>query len=421
MAFNSQFESSSPIGGGIELTGLKKDGSSFYINVQSALSHESGQLVGYQSVIRDITKEIMDEKAIVAERDKAQRYLDIAGAIIVVLDRDGVVTLINQEGSEVLGCPIDGVIGKNWIDNYIPHSSQAMAKEDFSILLDGKQSSRETREIPILTLNGYERIVEWRDSAIFDPGGNVIGVVSSGVDITDRKQAEENLKSTADTARLYLDIMGHDIRNHLQAIVMGTDIMSHIEFSVEIQPIYELIVESVISSQRLINQVQATRDLLSTPLEIVSLSTIFNDFTEHIHEVYDDTTFHIESTVQNGKVLADHYLKILFENLVDNAVNHNPNKDRVVWIYLAEMNNGYLFSVKDNGTGITDLRKESLFDPGRRYGGVGIHQVKNIVEKYSGMISVGDRVRGDSSQGASFDVWIPMHKDVHNGEMHYGK
>jgi len=412
--FITSVDSTKTASDGIELTGLKRDGSSFYINIQNSIVYEYEQPIGYQSVIRDVTQEKLAEIAILDERDKAQRYLDIAGAIIVVVDRDGIVELINRKGSEILGCSIDRVVGKNWIQNFIPQKSQNKARDDFSRLLEGVESAFRSKEGPILTKSGYEHIIEWRNSAIYDSEENIIGVVSSGVDITERKQAEDNLKNTADSARLYLDIMGHDIRNHLQAIVMGTDIMSHQDLSVEDVPIFELIVESVESSQKLIDQVQATRELLSTPLELVSLSEIFIEFTESVTKIFSDVDFHIESNVHNEFVLADQYLKVLCRNLVDNAVYHNPNTERSVWILLQKTKDGFLISVKDNGNGIPDSRKESLFDPGRRYGGVGIHQAKNIVEKYNGHISVADRVEGDPSQGTSFDVWIPKHKENQN-------
>jgi light-regulated signal transduction histidine kinase (bacteriophytochrome) len=233
-----------------------------------------------------------------------------------------------------------------------------------------------------------------------------------GRNVSERKKAEEDLKAAADSATLYLDIMGHDIRNHLQAIVMGTDILGHYELGAEVEPIFELVIESVQNSQKLIDQVQATRELLSTPLQRISLSDFFDEFTLRASELYSDVEFEINKEPKDAVVIADDYLRVLSRNLVDNAVKHNTNKDRNIWISLRELNNGYVISFQDNGSGITDERKQSLFDAGRRYGGVGIHQAKNIVKKYSGLISVGDRVAGDYSQGASFDVWLPKAKEA---------
>jgi signal transduction histidine kinase len=241
-------------------------------------------------------------------------------------------------------------------------------------------------------------------------------MVSVGRDISYRKKADDDLKSAADTAMLYLDIMGHDIRNHLQAIVMGTDIMTHCDLGADVEPVFELIVDSVENSQKLIDQVQATRELLSTPLERISLSEHLKDCANQAAEIYENVEFLITSETDTAEIIADEFLKVLCRNLVDNAVLHNTNKDRSVWITLSEANDGYALSVQDNGPGITDDRKESLFDPGRRFGGIGIHQAKKIVEKYGGLISVDDRVPGDYSRGASFSIWFPKAREESNGE-----
>ncbi|MDF1540245.1 MAG: hypothetical protein P1Q69_15230 [Candidatus Thorarchaeota archaeon] len=51
--------------------------------------------------------------------------------------------------------------------------------------------------------------------------------------------------------------------------------------------------------------------------------------------------------------------------------------------------------------------KESLFDPMRRFGGIGIHQVSRIVQKYQGKLSFGDRVVENRICGAEVSIWIP--------------
>ena len=71
---------------------------------------------------------------------------------------------------------------------------------------------------------------------------------------------------------------------------------------------------------------------------------------------------------------------------------------------------GYELTVSDNGPGIPDKQKTWLFDVDRRFGGVGLHQVKQIIEKYSGRIEVLDRIHGDPRQRAQFRIWLPKAK-----------
>ena len=66
-----------------------------------------------------------DEAAVVetvlrVERDRAQSYLDVASALLVILYADGTVGLLNRHGRDVLGDPRGELVGANWIDEVVP-------------------------------------------------------------------------------------------------------------------------------------------------------------------------------------------------------------------------------------------------------------------------------------------------------------
>jgi PAS domain S-box-containing protein len=527
----------------IETEGVRKDGSSFHFSVNNTLLIDDGNPVAYQAVIRDISREKEAEKAILEERDRAQLYLDVAGAMMVVLDSNGDVSLINRKGCEILGHNQEEIVGKNWFFNFIPESVREKTYQIYSQLMEGNNGEFAQNVNAIITSDGKERFIEWRNSVIRDEKGTPLGTISSGVDITERQKAEDallaekefaetaineqidtffvfdpftgkalrwnqafteisgysneeiaelktpdsyyskedlekasdiiqnvftegkatteielitksgeripfeyvvtaakdkdgevqflvsigrniterqiaddTLKSAAATANLYLDIMGHDIRNHLMAIVMGTEIMQNYELSPDLLEVYELIYESVMKSQRLINQVHATRELLTAPLVEQSFNSIVEHCISESKIKHASVEFYSDIKLADVVVQADEYLNVMILNLIDNAIIHNSSEEPQVWVSLFSDENGYTLSVCDNGPGIPDNRKESLFDPERRFGGVGVHQAKKIAEKYGGRISVQDRVEGESSQGACFKVWLP-NLDRTNGGM----
>ena len=80
------------------------------------------------AVVRDITDRKKMEEAVRRERDKAQSYLDIAGVMIVVIDRDQKIALANKKTCELLGCEERDIIGKNWFDTFIPEQERDMTK-----------------------------------------------------------------------------------------------------------------------------------------------------------------------------------------------------------------------------------------------------------------------------------------------------
>ena len=73
----------------------------------------------------------------------------------------------------------------------------------------------------------------------------------------------------------------------------------------------------------------------------------------------------------------------------------------------------YNVSIADNGQGLSPSFKDEIFNPEKRIGGVGLHLVYEILEKYDGSVRVLDRIEGESSMGAMFIVSLPKFPDSH--------
>jgi PAS domain S-box-containing protein len=134
------------------------------------------------------------EETLRRERDKAQKYLDVAGVILLVIDADERISLINKKGCDVLGYPEEEIIGKNWFDTFLPPWSRDAVKEAFASLMAGKIEPVEYLENPIITKKGEEKIIAWHNTVLRDGTGRILGTVSSGEDITERRKAEEELR-----------------------------------------------------------------------------------------------------------------------------------------------------------------------------------------------------------------------------------
>jgi PAS domain S-box-containing protein len=147
--------------------------------------------------LRTRTERKRAEEALRQERDRAQKYLDIAGVVIVAINAKGEVTLINRKGSEILGYEQEEIISKNWFDNFLPVS---IMKEEvrtvFHRLMASEIEPVEYYENPVLIKGGEERIIAWHNAILKDDEGNIIGTLSSGEDITERKRAEEALRES---------------------------------------------------------------------------------------------------------------------------------------------------------------------------------------------------------------------------------
>ena len=96
-------------------------------------------------------------KTVRQQADLAQQYLDIAGVIMVVIDRNQTVQLINKKGCEILGYSKEEIIGKNWFDTFIPKTQKDPVEKVFRKLMNGEITPVEYYENPILNRSGQER------------------------------------------------------------------------------------------------------------------------------------------------------------------------------------------------------------------------------------------------------------------------
>jgi PAS domain S-box-containing protein len=135
------------------------------------------------------------EATLQMERNRAQRYLDITPAIIIILDTRGDIMLLNERGAEILECDQDWAIGQNWFTTFLPERVRDEVRiQTFARLTTGETESLEHVEGVVLTGAGTEKIIRWHNTLLKDEAGRVTGILSSGEDVTVRRRAQEARK-----------------------------------------------------------------------------------------------------------------------------------------------------------------------------------------------------------------------------------
>jgi PAS domain S-box-containing protein len=181
--------------GAFEFRIVRPDGQVRHIYQRIEVSRDAtGRAVRMFGIMHDITERKRAEEALRRERDRTQQYLDIAGVMLVAIDTQGQVILANRKTSEVLGYEEQEVLGKNWFGNFVPRRIREGLLPVSHMLLSGDVKGVEYHENPILTKAGEERLILWHNTAIRDEAGHIVGHLSSGEDITERKRAEEALR-----------------------------------------------------------------------------------------------------------------------------------------------------------------------------------------------------------------------------------
>ncbi|MBF0383391.1 MAG: PAS domain S-box protein [Magnetococcales bacterium] len=125
---------------------------------------------------------------------EAQKYLTFAEAIILRLDITGKIILINHRGCQILGLPEHKIVGKDWFANFIPDSQRDFVRQIHNKIMGGEMEAHEYQESLVLSSNNEERIIYWHNIPELDKQGRIIGILSSGQDITGRKKMETALR-----------------------------------------------------------------------------------------------------------------------------------------------------------------------------------------------------------------------------------
>ncbi|MFX1439790.1 MAG: PAS domain S-box protein, partial [Promethearchaeota archaeon] len=166
-----------------------------------------------QSSIIDITEKRQAsqaqkraEEALRGERDRAQLYLDMAGVIFLVLNREAKITLLNRKGCEVFSCNPNDILGKSWFE-LVPERERIEVRAAFNQLMSGSLEEIERQERHIVTFNDEERLIEWSSVVLKDDEGQIIGLISSGEDITEKRWAETALKESEERYRTLVQSM----------------------------------------------------------------------------------------------------------------------------------------------------------------------------------------------------------------------
>jgi diguanylate cyclase (GGDEF)-like protein/PAS domain S-box-containing protein len=150
----------------------------------------TNELTGVVCTFADVTAAYAGERRLREERDRAQRYLEVASTLVVVLDHRGRVELINAQGCALLGFAEEELIGKDWFSTAVPPADRLDSRRAFLRLVSGVEAPADSLETCVVTRSGEARTIAWRNAILAGDDGAIVSVVRSGEDVTERRRAE---------------------------------------------------------------------------------------------------------------------------------------------------------------------------------------------------------------------------------------
>jgi PAS domain S-box-containing protein len=153
----------------------------------------------YQEVQQELAQRKAAQEALEAEHRFISAVLDTVGALVVVLDRRGRIVRFNKACEQTTGYSFDEVKNKHVWDLFVIPDEIEPVKALFGQMRAGQFPNK--FENYWLTRDGGRLLISWSNTALTDDEGVVKYVIATGVDITERKWAENALRESEEKFR----------------------------------------------------------------------------------------------------------------------------------------------------------------------------------------------------------------------------
>lgn len=242
--------------------------------------------------------------------------------------------------------------------------------------------------------DGAVRWVQTRQVPLRDEAGNLRHIVGISTDITVQKRREAEFETLNRIVR-------HDIRNDTSVILGWAELLGdHVdeEGTAHLEKIVsagEQIVELTDVAGTYAVAVAGRESMVVTP---VSLRPTLTDEILIRSETYPAAEISLVGEIPDVEVLAKELLQSVFRNLLNNAIQHNDKATPRVTLSCSTTEETVTVEVADNGPGIPEESKESVFGKGvsglaSSGSGVGLSLVRGLVDQYNGVFPSGTTIR----------------------------
>ena len=390
-----------------ESEAIRKDGTSFFVSLNSQFHYDSeGKIQGTEAFVRNITYRKNIEKALESSNQKISEILNSIQDDFYVLDHNWNFIYVSKIFASQINLKPEDFVGQN-IWKMFPKHVGTPFEENFKTAL-------EKREIKRFETHG-KYTDKWYNMTVF-PSSEGITVI--GTDITDRKQAEEKIESTMNRLRhsnkeleQFAYITSHDLREPLRMITSFLQLLER-RYKDKLDKDANEFIEFAVNGAKRLDAM--TNDLL----KYSKISSPKNNITPvDFEKVLEEALINLKVPIEESNAIITHeplpiingdiQLKVqLLQNIIGNAIKYRSQKTPEIHISAKKENNQYLFSIKDNGIGMSSKHLERIFTIFQRLHtheeyegtGIGLAIAQKIVHQQGGQIWA----ESDLGKGSTF-------------------
>jgi PAS domain S-box-containing protein len=401
------------MGSGLELSGLRKDGSEFPIEISlSPLDTEDDTFVS--AAIRDTS-----------DRKRAEeRFKDLLESApdAMVIVKDGRIVLINAQTERLFGYTRQELVGQ-WVEILVPDRfRRSHSRHRAGFFADPRPRGMGIGlELFGVRKDGTEFPIEISLSPLKTDGGTL---VSSAIrDITERKQLEWRMLEANRLKTEFLANMSHELRTPLNAIIGFAELMykgkvgplspEHREYIGDIRTSARHLLQLINDVLDLAKVESGTMEFRPEEVDLSQLTTEVRDILRGLAaKKHLRVEINVDEEVRNVVVDASRVKQILY-NYLSNAIKFTPEGGRIFVRVASESHSLFRIDVEDTGVGIPSEQLGKLFVEFQQLDasaakqhqgtGLGLALTKRIVEGHGGRVAV----RSTPGQGSTFSAVLP--------------
>lgn len=410
-----------------------KDGRYIWLEMvgKPLLMDGTKEVYGVITSSRNITERKQAEDALRESEEKLRLFIESAPMATLISDKLGRIILLNHETEKLFGYARNELLGKS-IDELIPDEMRKAHIDLRSQYISGTIERRTHGvEAPAVHKNGTVFPAEVQLSHIDLSDGPI--VISSVIDITARKQAEETLrqalakeKELGELKSRFVSMASHEFRTPLASILAVTETLMAYRYQLSDDQIDEKFskikaqiqhLKDIMEDVLLLARMQSRRvEFRPVPVDIDSLCRSVLDEFQSRTDVHHQLDYRCGDGIREIK-LDRKLMRQVISNLVSNAIKYSPI-DKPIQISLECSDEVFILKVQDEGIGIPEADLQHLFEAFHRASnvgaisgtGLGLVITKEAVELHGGSITV-DSYAG---MGTTFTVRIPTSRKGDN-------
>jgi len=423
------------IGMGIELSGRRKDGSEFPIEIMlSPLESADGILV--TAAIRNISARRATEEHLVQMESRYRGLLEAAPDAMVVVNQAGEIVLVNVQAEKQFGYRRDQLLGQK-VKSIIPEgfAERLIADATRSVAEALAQQIGMGIELSGLRKDGSEFPIEIMLSPLESADGILVTAAIRNISL--RKKSEEDnaeleLRVEERTKQLavanqvlersnielqqFAYVASHDLQSPLRSICGFVQLLKmEYEGKLDEQAAdwIRRTIQATEQMQELIRGVLAYSqvDSRSRPFMPIPFVDVFTDAVALLQSSIHDAGGQV-TCGELPVVMGDRSQFVqLMQNLIGNGLKYHGDKSPHVHVSASRIGDEWNFSVGDNGIGIEPKHQERVFEIFKRLHdqkeypgtGIGLAVCRRVVHRHGGKIWV----ESEAGQGSAFHFTIP--------------